>query len=97
MNVIGIARKSGEYQGKNYDNFVFYCAYPAESKNSVGQITEAVKVNRNRILNGECFGNALTDDDVYSLVGENLSFGYDKYANVNFIRVIETERKAVAY
>jgi len=87
MTVIGIARKSGEYQGQNYDNFLFHCAYPADNKDSVGQITEIVKVKRNKIA--ECFGQMVTDDTVYGLVGEDLSFGYDKYQHVNLIRVIE--------
>jgi len=87
MVVIGIVRKSGEYEGQPYDNFVFHCVYPADLKNSVGNLTEAVKVKYSKIT--ECFGKHLTDNDVYSLVGEDLVFGYDKYGHVNLVRFIE--------
>jgi len=87
MSVIGIARKSGEYEGQQYDNFVFHCAYPTELKNSVGQLTEVVKVRRSKIP--ECFGRDTSDNDVYALVGEDLAFGYDKYGHANQIRVIK--------
>jgi len=91
MNVIGIARKSGEYQGQQYDNFLFHCVYPADLKNSVGKMTEVVKVKNSKLP--ECFGQFITEDDVFALVGEELAFGYDKYQHVNQIRVIE--KKAV--
>jgi len=87
--VLGIARKSGEYEGQRYDNYIFHCAYPAESKESVGQITEAVKVKRSKIIDGECFGEKVTDDDVFGLLGRDITFGYDKYQHVNFIRFLD--------
>ena len=90
--VIGIAIKKGEYNGQPYHNVVFHCAYPAELRESVGQLTEIVKVKHSRLA--ECFGQQITDDDVFSLVGKDLAFGYDKYQNVNQIRIIE-QKEAV--
>ena len=87
MKVIGIAFKKGEFNGQAYHNVVFHCTQPAELKNDIGLLTEIVKVKHSRL--NECFGQLVTDDDVYSCIGQELAFGYDKYQNVNLIRVIE--------
>lgn len=45
MKVIGLARRTGDYQGNAYDNMMIYCTRPADpTKNEVGEITEAIKI-----------------------------------------------------
>ncbi|MCL2087765.1 MAG: hypothetical protein FWH05_09280 [Oscillospiraceae bacterium] len=86
MEVIGVLEAEGLYQGNPWHNINFHCVRDADGIKGVGQLSQVEKVKVARLE--ECFGAKVTIDDVKALKGERLSFGYDKWGQVNQIRVI---------
>lgn len=73
-HIIGIGRKSGEYEGKKYDNTYLYCTYPNDGVEGLAVVAVKVKTDR---LNGQ----------YAELLGKDVSFLYDQYRNVELVQV----------
>lgn len=89
MKVIGIEERQGVYEGNPYHNFLFHGTKDIEEGKGIGAAVELYKVKANRII--ECLGKSVTREEIYGLIGSDLSFGLDSYKQVNLIRVIEKE------
>lgn len=68
FKVVGIERRSGEYEGRTYDNTYLHTIYESE-KCAEGVAVATVKVKTERI-----------DEPLH--VGDMVTFFYDQYGNV---------------
>lgn len=58
--VIGFQRKSGEYNGIKYDNYVFSCIRPAHPDNEKGDIAVLIKVKADLLQSLPEIGDEVT-------------------------------------
>lgn len=65
--VIGIERKVGKFEGRDYDNHVLHCTYKKEG--AQGECVVAVKVKTERL-------------EAPVTIGDQVTFLYDQYGNV---------------
>ena len=81
--ILGWDRKTGEYQGQQYDNYVFYCASLSDRpKSGVGQITAQVKV---KTAVAELCGFEPGSD----VIGDQLTVAYNKFGAVAAIEIVK--------
>ena len=74
FKVVGIERKSGEYNGKSYDNTILHCSYVKDGLDD-GCAVAYVKVKTERIVEPIA-------------VGDKVSFYYDQYGNVLQVNIL---------
>ncbi len=68
FKIVGMERKVGEYQGREYDNTVLHCTYQKDSLLD-GVAVSSIKVKSDRINEPLQIGDVVT-------------FFYDQYGNV---------------
>ena len=76
--VVGIVHSSGEYNGRQYDNYNLHCLRDArpEYSNEQGQITEVVKIKA-------------SDFSKYNIsLGDEIKVYYDRFGRIDEIRVL---------
>jgi hypothetical protein len=83
MKVIGIIRKSGEYNGHAYDNYTLHCT--TEDENAIGEITETVKVKAVNFY--QVFGETPSERFFSSLIGVEIMPYYDKFKNLVSVNI----------
>ncbi|MBQ8407720.1 MAG: hypothetical protein IJY39_02515 [Clostridia bacterium] len=74
FKVVGIERKSGEYNGRPYDNTILHCSYAKDGIED-GFAVASVKVKTERI-------------EAPIVVGDKVSFYYDQYGNVLQVNIL---------
>ena len=77
--ILGWDRKSGEYQGKTYDNYVFYVE-PEARQATAGIIAEQIKV---KVAVVDLCGIKVDA----SIVGKELVTAYNRFGQVSAIQV----------
>lgn len=71
MKVVGIERKKGTYEGREYDNIVLTCLAPyPEKKEALGQFAETVKVKY------------LVFEETDIDIGDDITVNYNKFGQV---------------
>ena len=82
--VVGVVHKKGEYQGREYDNYVFCTDYVTDKKRiSAGTVCDNMRKIRSRDLQSFC-------SDAKSLIGKQVQFlGEDQNHYFNFIKVLD--------
>ena len=90
MKIIGADIKSGEYQGNKYCNVMLYGTYPVTSGNGIGDATRHEKV-KYEVFCKNMGVKDVTTDVLFSLIGEEFEFGYDRYQNVSYIHRLQPE------
>lgn len=80
--ILGFDRKTGEYQGQPYDNYVFY-GQPIAKDALAGIPVELVKVKRGVVL------SSLDREPAASDVGKMLTIGWDRYGRAGSIAISE--------
>lgn len=76
MEVIGLARRRGDYQGVAYDNMVVYCTRPADpNRSEQGLITECIKIKY------DSFPGIIN-------IGVEIEPVYDRFGRVVDIRIV---------
>lgn len=65
--VVGIERKTGEYNGKQYDNTILYCGYPKDG-------VDGTAVEKFKIKTAHFTENVI--------VGDMIGVHYDRFGNV---------------
>lgn len=74
-DIIGIQRKQGTYDGKEYDNYVFSVIRPADTKNNEqGSICSVIKVKTSSL-------------DIIPNIGDTISPVYNRYGQVQSITI----------
>lgn len=79
--ILGWDRKAGEYQGKPFNNTVFYVE-PKARKAACGIVTEQVKVKSTIVA--DC--GVVVDE---SVLGKVLVVAYDKYGKPTAIMIVD--------
>lgn len=85
MEIIGVNRKTGDYEGRPYDNVNFHGKEPFEDGEGVGEKVKSYKV-RYSVLT-EIFGKELTDKELSAFIGQDAEFYFDEFRNVKYIAV----------
>lgn len=87
MNIVGYIRKTGEFEGRHYDNVYFQCTEPFAVGKGFGLMVQTVKVKYSTLK--ENFGETLTgdDDELTAFVGQTADFYYDEYKNVKLVEI----------
>lgn len=82
LKVVGVQRKTGVYEGNNYDNLVLHCLNDETKPPCIaGAACEIVKVKFAEV--GQVFGGLIkTDQDFRSLIGMAITPFYDRYGRV---------------
>ena len=71
MTIVGLERKQGKYQGREYDNMVITCLLPyPEEKQAEGSFAETIKVK-----------TALFEEYDFTL-GDEITALYNKFGQV---------------
>jgi hypothetical protein len=83
--IVGVNRGQGVFEGSPYDNVNFHCTTPFEDGKGVGLKVESFKAKYKNL--SECFDKPVTLEDMYKLIGSQAIFHFDRYKNVNFVRV----------
>ena len=89
LTVIGVQRKSGTYEGNQYDNFMMHCVNDAPSVPTIaGSVCEIVKI---KALNLRAVFDGLisSDADWRALIGSKVRVHYDRYGNPEQIEVLD--------
>jgi len=87
LKVIGVQDKEGVYQGVNYHNYILHCTRADE--NAFGVISEQVKVKANSV--SDVFGCCMKNADLELLIGKHIRVFYNKYGQVDEIRVLDED------
>lgn len=89
VKLIGVAHKSGEYQGRQYDKLQLYFTKPCTSDESAG---EEVVTPRSTYFPTSKVPSLTTDvksfHDFFSMIGMSFDVSFDQYANLDSIRLI---------
>lgn len=80
---MGVLRKSGEYNGKPYDNMILQCL--KANPDGFGMEVEPIRVKT--ALVPEVFGKPMTVQDFENLVGMNLTVYFGKFNVVDTVIV----------
>jgi hypothetical protein len=84
LKIVGVARRSGIYEGSAYDNLMLYTTKAFESGKGTGLEVKIIKVKFSVLC--EIFGKQLSEKEIANFVGNEAVFYYDEYKNVNFIQ-----------
>lgn len=84
MKVIGIAERSGEFNGKAWHNINIHCTY--NDDNAIGELTKIVKVKA--AISDEVFSTKVDTNFLRSLIGKNIRVYYNQYGNVDMINLV---------
>lgn len=89
ISLIGVQRKSGTYEGHEYDNVILHCLNDNPNVPTIcGEACEVVKVKARQVR--DVFGGLVTNDSEWrELIGKHLSISYDRYANPQKIEIID--------
>ena len=87
LKLVGVQRKFGEYEGKNYDNVMLHCTQDCPTTPTIaGDTVEVIKIKAVRIR--DVFDGLIsTDTDWRSLIGAELEVFYDRYGSAQKITV----------
>lgn len=85
LTVIGVQQKKGTYQGVAYDNYFLHCT--REDENAFGVVSEQIKVKSLSVP--DIFGFSMTNSDWDELIGKNICVFYNKYGNVDEVRIMD--------
>jgi len=93
LKIVGVQRKTGEYQGNHYDNIMIHCLQDECNPPCIaGSITEFIKIKYAEL--GQVFGGAMkTDNDFRALIGMQLIPFYDKFGRVLRAEVVDYVEK----
>lgn len=82
LTIIGVQRKTGEFQGREYDNIMIHCSEDNPSTPTIcGNVCETLKVKTSSIR--EAFDGLVTcDSDWRELVGQKIRPYFDRYGKV---------------
>lgn len=91
LRLIGVVRKSGTYEGNDYDNVMLHCINDNPSKPMIcGDACEIIKVKARMVR--EVFGGLIsTDHDWSELIGSSLDVFYDRYGNAQKVTILDGE------
>lgn len=89
LNVVGVQEKIGNYQGVDYHNVMIHCINDYPLVNCFGQTTETIKVKF--ALVKEVFGKPMSSADWQNLVGKAIKVTYNRFGNVDEVRIIESK------
>lgn len=80
--IVGIQRKTGTFQGRDYDNINFHCLNDTPRMPTIcGSVCEIFKIKY--ALIGQVFGGLISSDSDYrDLIGMVIVPFYDQYGNV---------------
>ena len=89
LTLIGVQRKTGNYQGNDYDNFNLHCINDAPLNPTIcGDVCEVVKLKAGRVK--DAFdGLVANDNDWRGLIGSRIRVSYDRYGNAEHIEIVE--------
>lgn len=96
LNVIGVERKKGEYNGISYDNIYIHTIGPNTNNNkdgfAFGKIPTTVKIKNDKAISTAIFGTVPTIDDLQAMIGQDYDFYFNQKGNVD--RIIPYEPPA---
>lgn len=89
--VMGVQRKSGEFNGIHYDNVVLHCLNDTPTTPTIaGDVCEMVKIKAELV--GQVFAGAVkNDNDLRDLVGCTIYPYFDRYGKVNRVDLMDKE------
>lgn len=90
MKIVGLERKTGDFEGTKYDNVTFHCVEPYEEGKGIGSRTKSYKVKWKVLI--ENFGKELTERELTALVGQTAEFYFNEYKAVTLVD-IQTPQK----
>ena len=82
LKIVGIQRKSGDFQGIHYDNVLVHCLNDETKPPCIaGGACETIKIKAEEI--GQVFGGLIANDSDYrSIIGMAIEPFYDRYGRV---------------
>ena len=79
LKIVGVQRKSGEFQGKQYDNIMLHCLNDEPSTPTIaGDVCESIKLKASEI-SYSLGGLVKNDADYRALIGMGCVPFYDRY------------------
>ena len=89
LTVVGVQRKTGTFEGNDYDNIMIHCLNDAPSKPTLcGGVCEIVKVKTHNVIS-VLGGLVKTDSDWRDLLGCKIRVFYDRYGTAEQITLAE--------
>ncbi len=85
LQVKGIRRTSGTYEGNSFDNTYLHCLAPADRNTLTGQLVEIVKVSTYN-FNAICDRLGVGINDLQDV---SLRVYYNKYGNVDDFDIVK--------
>lgn len=90
MRIIGIEEKTGEFNDKPYHNVYFHCAEEFANEKGKGLNVSIAKVKYDILT--DIFEKALTTTEIFSLVGNDVEFYYDRFRRVKKLDIFESNQ-----
>lgn len=99
LKIVGVQRKTGKYEGYDYDNINLHCVEDNPTSDSVicGSIcVKPIKIKVQTVR--EVFDGLVTgDDDWKALLGARIRVYCDTYGKVQRVEVVEDDADKVPY
>lgn len=92
LNVVGVQERKGNYQGFDYHNVILHVLDDNPATNCFGHTVQQVKIKFNLVK--EVFGKPMSSADWQNLVGEFIRVTYNRFGNVDEVKIIESENKS---
>lgn len=95
LTLIGVQRKTGNYEGNAYDNFNLHCMNDSPQTPTIcGNVCEVVKLKAVRVR--DAFdGLVANDSDWRDLIGAHIRVSYDRYGNAEHIEIVDRQGEGV--
>ena len=93
LTLIGVQRKTGNYEGNAYDNFNLHCINDTPPSPTIcGNVCEIVKLKAARVH--DAFDGLVSNDsDWRNLIGSKIRVSYDRYGSAEHIEIIDLGEK----
>lgn len=93
LKIVGVQRKTGEFQGIRYDNIMVHCINDdAKPACIAGGACESIKIKSEDV--GRVFGGLVSNDsDFRSLIGMAIEPFYDRYGRVLQATITDYEER----
>lgn len=95
LTIVGVQRKTGVYEGQNYDNIMLHCLEDSPSTPAIaGNVCETLKIKSASVR--DCFDGLITSEsDWAGMIGVKVFPYYDRYGRVSKCDVIDDNGKGV--
>ena len=91
LEVVGVQEVKGTYEGNDYHNVMLHCInenpQDTSKKKHIGSVVDSIKIKF--ALVKEVFSKSMSSADWQNLIGKEIKVTYNRFGNVDEVRVIE--------